>query len=230
MQKRRTAFVFLSLLFILSVPQFIFPQIQDSTKNSEQITPIYGYIHLGAGGSMYKVNPGNMNDLIEPFQVATALKFGYFLFLNAGFRNIFQVEYRWGKDSNNLYYDQSGMPFSFTIERTTIDMDFDYSQFLLKFNPVFYISGMEAVTVFLLWGKGDVVYLDNNDDGFKGGTKNILGLEIGALLKYFAISFSYEQNNMVFKKFAVKDFVPIESDFDASYWQLNIKFSVGFGI
>lgn len=231
MSKKYRIFILSGLWIILSLPCFVFPQNQDSTINSNDNIPKYGYIHFGAGGSMFKLDPGDLNTVyIEPFRVATALNFEYFFYLTAGFRNILQIEYRWGKDGNNLYYDETSFPYGFTIERNTVDMDFDYNQYLLKINPLFFIKSMEAWTVFFLWGNGNVDYLDANNDGFKNGTKNIMGIEVGTIHKYLSISAGFEQNKMVFKELNVKGFVPIIQNFKASYWQLNIKISLGFGL
>lgn len=218
------------ILITLHITNSVFAQVKDSTNNLEQNLPKYIYAHVGIGGNMFEVSSDNMNTAIEPFKVATPIKFGHYFYLNTGFRNIFQLEYRWGNDSNNLFYDETSFPFSYTIKRTTIDTKFDYSQLLFKLNPLFFVSKLNAWAVFVVWGKGDVDYIDDNGDGFIDGTKKIIGIEISKILKYFEMSGSFEKNSMVFKKFNIKGFEPIIKDFDAGYWQFNVKLSIGFGI
>jgi hypothetical protein len=77
-------------------------------------------------------------------------------------------------------------------------MKFDYSQVLFKINPMFFIPDLEALAFFVLWGTGNIDYIDDNGDGFLDGTKKIIGLEISSIKKYFQISASFEQNSMVF--------------------------------
>lgn len=219
-------YVVIFACFVLS--NLVLAQFTEGAK--EQKIPRYVYAHIGLGGNMYEVSSDNMNSVIDPFQVATPIRFSHYFFLNSGFRNIFQVEYRWGKDKNNLFYDETTFPPGMTIQRNSIDTRFDYSQFLFKLNPLFFIPKLNAWAFFLLWGKGEVDYVDSNGDGFQDGTKKTVGLEISKILKYFELSGSFEKNSMVFKKFDVEGFQPLVKDFDASYWQFNIKVSVGFGI
>lgn len=217
------------LFLLITLYTQVFAQFSNEPESKNDDLPKWGYAHIGLAGNMFEVNPGNMNDLIEPFEVSTPINFDYFLYLCGGFRNIAQIEYRWGKESNNLFYDEVGFPPT-QIDRTTVDMKFDYSQVLFKVNPIFYINGLEEWIFFLVWGSGGVDYLDNKGDGFKNGTKEIVGVEIGTVMKYFSFSTSYERNSMEFKNFNIQGYEPVYRNLDASTWQVNLKVSVGFGI
>jgi len=221
--------VFVVLFLHFTVYTQVFAQITNEPESNNKDLPEWGYAHIGLAGNMFEVNPGSMNDLIEPFEVSTPINFDYFLYLCGGFRNIAQIEYRWGNESNNLFYDEVGFPPT-QINRTTVDMKFEYSQVLFKANPLFFLKDLESWTFFFVWGSGSVDYIDNKGDGFNEGTKKITGGEIGKVLKYFALSTSYEYNSMEFKKFKIQGYEPINRNFDASTWQVNLKVSVGFGI
>jgi len=221
--------VFFILVLYFTFNTEVFAQFTGEPESKKEDGLKWGYAHIGLAIKMFEVNPGNMNDLIEPFEVSTPINFEHFLYLCGGFRNIAQIEYRWGEDSNNLFYDEVGFPPT-QINRTTIDMKFDYSQVLFKVNPIFFLKGLEFWTFFFVWGNGSVDYVDNNGDGFNGGTKKIAGIEIGKVMKYFAMSVGYEQSSMEFENFKIRGFEPVNGNFDASTWQIHLKVSVGFGI
>ena len=110
-----------------------------------------------------------------------------------------------------------------------LEMNIDSDEWLLKFNPFFPWIEDKSMAVFLMYGQGDAEYLDDLGDGFYGGDKTLLGVEISKLFKNYMAGVSLERHSMTFDRYVTYPDVLTGEEFDASYWLIQGSLSVGFG-
>lgn len=200
---------------------------QISSGNDWRVPPKTAYIHAGLGGNLYYLTAGDMEALMSPFK-ASAVNFGYCIYAAGGFKNIGQLEMRWGRDSNKFFYDQGFTP-SGDIARTEIPMRFTHTQWLIKLNTLAMSKDICRYCLFLIYGRGSVQFLDDGDDGFKDGTKTIIGIEIAKILKFSHFSVALERHQMSFERFSISGIGEAEEQFGACAWQLIAKIGGGPG-
>jgi hypothetical protein len=184
-----------------------------------------GYGHLGLGGDMCILRSSDISELLNPFDPSVG--FGYSYFARVGFRNVVQLEYRGGRDKNDLLHREMGWDFEYhTFE---ISMSSRYTEFVIKLNPVFYAYESKTLAIFFIWGKGDTEYVDDNGDGFWDGNETIYGFEVSRLLRNASVGASLEIHDVTFDRFAIKDLGCFVGNFDARYIRIGINVAGGLG-
>lgn len=189
------------------------------------------YFHGGGGAALSSFTSSDIASLFEEDYAIAGLDFPFSWNVNAGIRNILQLEYRRGDGAhdiiNNGFVEGGELG---TI--ATIRMDYDFEDKTIKFNPFFWVKSKTRSGVnlayFIIFGEGKVTYIDEIGDGFKG-TSNNLGLEVALVHRFVTAGVSIKKYRIDFNE---ADFfgIPFHANFDASQFQLQVHMAVGLGI
>lgn len=198
-----------------------------------------GYITggIGFGGSYLKAT-----DITDWFglEAKSMEKFALSGSFNTriGIRNIFQYEYKQGRDlgghdiliSSNTTINPDG---SFEFDEEKYDFKYYYTEHIFKFNPLFFLKKKEEYNMglFLDYGFGEVNYLDKSNDGWKGKSR-LYGLEFFMLEKYKSFvgifSFKILKSDIDFNQDILYG-ISQNSDFTGSQFAIEFSVNMGFG-
>lgn len=140
-----------------------------------------------------------------------------------GFKNIIQVEYNNGISD----HDFNNNSIIKDIPSKVIKMDYKTNDLQLKFNPLFWTSAQNKA-YFLIFGKGDVEWIDKNNDGFQG-TSQIIGVEYFWMSRFTSWSVSFKRYGLTLDKTIIFN-IPFETKTKAANYLLEFKLGFGFGI
>ncbi|MBN2709506.1 MAG: hypothetical protein JXR46_10725 [Calditrichaceae bacterium] len=187
------------------------------------------YIHAGIGGHLFVISSDDIEELMDPFEIGS-VGFGLSYFGHIGYRNLLQIEYRSGKDKNNIFHDEPD-PFSMKINRIKIAMKQKYNAWLFKLNPLYPVVSNRSLAFFIIYGTGSAVYVDDNNDGFKDGDLTIIGGEFSWITKFGSFGFSVESQNIEYKSIDLLGITLLpDKSIALSDLQIKVHLALGFGI
>lgn len=218
----RTRMVF--LVFLLLASGFVSASAVSSDPAHQP--PEWLYLHGGLNGNLYTLSSDDMSSAMAPFKLSP-VHFGWAVFATCGFRNVAQLEWRWGKDTSSFFHDE-GITHDFEIQRTTIPMTFHHNEWLVKLSP-FFSGGDPRQAMFLSFGMGSVEFLDDADDGFGDGSKTVLGFEYRQITRRGEWSVAIERHGMEFDSFFIEGIGTLEQSFEATAYLLLVSFAFGTG-
>ncbi|KAA3611030.1 MAG: hypothetical protein D8M58_13700 [Calditrichaeota bacterium] len=202
---------------------------QNNTSSSTSDNSIsIGYVHVYGGMGFSILSSSKIEKLLgDDFGIGIGLPTWSYGFIT-GYQNIIQFEYNFGISDHNF----NNNSIIKSIPNKVIKMDYDTEDFQLKINPFFWQESKTpsgAISAFfLVWGKGDVVWKDENNDGFTG-TSQILGVEYALISKNISISGSFKRYGIEFDKTILLG-IPFDEKAKASDYILEMKIGFGFGI
>ncbi len=142
-----------------------------------------------------------------------------------GVRHYLQAEVRWG-DSSHTLRDNNIV----TEQTTEIPMDYDFTEYVLKLNVLGITEAGRsdpAGALFLVGGRTEISYLDENGDGFTGKA-NLFGMEYTRYARYLALTAGVRRYGIEFDEITLGDLTG-QVEVDASNWVLHTAVSVGVG-
>lgn len=235
-EQRHYAKQFFELVFIVCLSG-IFVEPAPAQVQTEPLPIIY--MHGGGGFAGSWLTSSDIDALLEDDFGIESIGGPVSWSVNAGIRNIVQVEYRRGDAGHSIIKNGlvSDGGFNGTGLGTIaeIAMDYDFEDRLIKFNPFFLKTSTKSgvhLAYFIIFGKGKVTYKDETGFGF-GGNSRIYGFELsvirrfitaGVSIKKYAINF----NSIILDKARFK--LPALSELDASQIQIQLNLAVGLGI
>jgi hypothetical protein len=133
-----------------------------------------------------------IQDLIAPYEISSGG--GFWGALRAGFRNIFQVEFR-HESIGRHDWTVAGLDTALTIQMAIQPKNV----LLWKVNPLFFLQDT-LITTFVYYGQvSGISYIDNNAlNGWNNGDMKIYGFELLALRKGFEAGIHIEYRDIVF--------------------------------
>lgn len=189
------------------------------------------YFHGGGGAAFSSFTSPDITSLFEEDYAIAGLDFPFSWNVNAGIRNILQIEYRRGDGAhdiiNNGFVEGGELG---TI--ATIRMDYDFEDKAVKFNPFFWVKSKTKnglnLAYFIILGKGNVTYKDGVGDGF-AGVSRIWGFEVVIVRRFVTAGASIKKYSINFDGGNIFG-IPFYTHFDGSQVQIQIHMAVGLGI
>lgn len=200
--------------------------VVSETAQLPTVPLVYAHVFGGAGFSY--LSASDVESVIgEDFGIGIGLptwSYG----VRSGYRNIFQIEYNFGQSD----HDFNNNSIVEDVPDEVIAMDYSTNEIHFKFNPVFWIEGLisdgKPIAFFLVYGFGDVEWIDENDDGFSG-TSTVMGLEYTEFTKNVSYSISFKHYGIEFEETTLAG-IPFEHSIDASDYILEFKIGIGLGL
>jgi len=178
------------LALVLIAPAFLAAQ-EDTGFWSAPIKAFY--LH-GTGGVSFgeSLNSTYIQDLISPYEILGGG--GFWGSLRAGFRNIFQIEFRHEALSRHDW-DVGGLETDLKIQMAIQPRDL----WLAKINPLFFLED-GLITTFLYYGQtSGISYVDNKGlNGWNNGDMKTYGFELLGLRKGFEAGLHVEYRDILF--------------------------------
>jgi hypothetical protein len=219
------------LVFLFFIVTCLTPCHSQDNRSFIKEAPEIAYVHGGAGLGLSVFSSDDIRSMTGDFKI-DVWDFASSWNLVSGFRNILQFELRWGHSGHKFWTSDIGYSLSsgMTYKETDINMDFNFDDKVLKFNPIFWVPGLDSsLAFFVLWGKSRVEYLDETRDGFKGDG-DILGFEVAKISRCISYSGCVKYTTI---KFDRGNFfhIPVQFNrvFEASHVEIVFNIQFGFG-
>lgn len=192
------------------------------------------YIHGGGGMAFSWLTSSGIGSLLENDFGIESIGAPFSWSINAGIRNIVQLEYRRGDAAHNFI--KNGLVGDGGFQGTgfgtiaTVKMDYDFEDRIIKVNPFFWIKSSKNgvnIAYFIIVGKGKVTYRDEVGDGFEGDS-NIYGIEVAVIRRFVTAGFSVKRYTVKFNNGMLSG-IPFQTALDASQIQVQVNMAVGLG-
>ena len=189
------------------------------------------YVHGGGGMAFSWFTSSDIEALFDEEFGIESLGFPFSWNLNAGIRNLLQIEFRRGDGAHDVIKNGlvGGGEFG-TI--ATIKMDYDFEDKVLKLNPFFWLkSGTKSgvnMAYFVILGRGKVSYKDESGDGFEGNS-SIWGVEVALIRRFVTAGASIKKYSVDFNQGSIFG-IPFAANFGGSQLQFQVNMAVGLGI
>ncbi|MGH1364710.1 MAG: hypothetical protein ACRBF0_14200 [Calditrichia bacterium] len=197
-----------------AVPEQQVPVVK---RKKRRYKPPFVYVHALGGMGFSHLRSSDVEDIFDnQLDILSSLVFQWGG--RAGFSNIAQIQYMKAKGTHKL-----------DSKRVEVDLDYRTEEYLIKINPrvwQWFKSGNET-TLFLVAGIGDVNWLDEVEDGFKGDTETF-GVEMTTFMSNYSITFGFKRKTVTFTAITLTG-VALDFDAEGSQWVLDMTFGFGFG-
>lgn len=238
MKKRNITIIGLIMLLFCNISYSQDAMFFLGAENYDQTIKV-GYITGGLGFGCSWLKSSDITDWFG-LEEKSMEKFALSGLFNSriGIRNIFQYEYKQGRDlgghdimiSSDATINPDG---SFDFDEEEYDFKYYYIENLFKFNPLFLLKNKQGYNIglFLDYGFGEVNYLDKSNDGWKGKSR-LYGLEFFIIEKYKSFIGIFSIKILKSKIDFNQDIlfgITQESDFIGSQFSFEFTFNVGFG-
>ncbi len=202
-------------------------ELPAETSDSNQLPSVYIQVgaDVGVGLLLSPEIKGLLND-----DFGLGLGFHKAAVAVIGYQHYAQVEFRYGDSGHTMNNNQFVKGDLQTVEQ--IPMDYDYTEFVAKVNPLF--GKKRSSTIFLLAGIGHVEYFDTEGDGFTGSSL-VFGIEVvqslvtskSKLVK--SLVFGYRRQQITFETIQFFN-IPLSTDIAANNNIIYVGGRIGLGI